>query len=277
MGDALLQKCYTPDVLPYRHRRNHGERPQYYVENANPQIVTKEIYQKAQNLIRQRKTSNDGKITRFPLSGKLRCPDCGKAFRRLATDNDANWVCSYGTSRQTACKNRRVKEKAVYQTFQILMMKLCDNREVLFSEAISMMQEIKNIKSCSATVLSGIDKEIADLTAKKLVLTRLHTGGIMNSSEYAIQSAQLSNKLSQLRSKKKKVIASESESDPLTQMKEMLEFLETYEMSGDFDEEVFEYMVQSIKVLDNSRLKFRIVGDIELEEIVEESERCISS
>lgn len=207
----------------------------------------------------------------------MRCPDCGKAFRRLATENGANWVCSYGTSRQSNCKIRRVKERAVYDSFQILMMKLSENRKVLFDDTICMMQEAKSTRSRESVELSGIDKEIADLSAKKLVLTRLHTGGIMNSTEYAIQTAQLSNKISQLRAKRKKVIAKDNEADPLSQMKEMLEFLGTYDISSDFDEEIFSYMVQSIKVIDNARLRFKIVGDIELEEIIEESERCMPS
>lgn len=73
------------------------------------------------------------------------------------------------------------------------------------------------------------------------------------------------------------MIAKENEADPLIQMKEMLELLETYDISSDFDEETFGYMVQSIKVIDNARLRFKIVGDIELEEIIEESERCMPS
>ena len=36
MGDALLQKKYTTDTLPFRRKENRGECPQYYVENANP-------------------------------------------------------------------------------------------------------------------------------------------------------------------------------------------------------------------------------------------------
>ena len=36
MGDALLQKKFTTDTLPFRKKKNRGEKPQYYVENSNP-------------------------------------------------------------------------------------------------------------------------------------------------------------------------------------------------------------------------------------------------
>ena len=34
MGDALLQKKFTTDTLPFRKKKNRGEKPQYYVENS---------------------------------------------------------------------------------------------------------------------------------------------------------------------------------------------------------------------------------------------------
>ena len=45
MGDALLQKRYTTDTLPFKKKHNHGEKEQYYVENSNVPIVSKEIFQ----------------------------------------------------------------------------------------------------------------------------------------------------------------------------------------------------------------------------------------
>lgn len=40
MGDALLQKNYTTETLPFRKRRNRGEKPQYYVENSTAIKIT---------------------------------------------------------------------------------------------------------------------------------------------------------------------------------------------------------------------------------------------
>lgn len=50
MGDALLQKKYTTDTLPFKKVKNRGERPKYYVENANPAIVSRETYTAVQEL-----------------------------------------------------------------------------------------------------------------------------------------------------------------------------------------------------------------------------------
>ena len=47
-GDALLQKTYVPNVLAKRSKKNHGERPQYYVSNNHPAIVDGATFDRVQ-------------------------------------------------------------------------------------------------------------------------------------------------------------------------------------------------------------------------------------
>lgn len=54
-GDAVLQKQYRTEVLPRRQKRNKREKKQYYVENANPPIVSRETFDTAQVLLNSRK------------------------------------------------------------------------------------------------------------------------------------------------------------------------------------------------------------------------------
>ena len=55
MGDAVLQKYYTSETLPFKKKRNFGERDQTYVEHSHPAIVTAAVFRKAQALQKQRK------------------------------------------------------------------------------------------------------------------------------------------------------------------------------------------------------------------------------
>lgn len=110
MGDALLQKSYTTETLPFRKVKNHGAKTQYYVENANPAIVSRETYKAAQELQKARHTPSCKRQTAYPLTGMLRCPDCGRSFRRLLTAGTAYWVCSGKASAlQTAPTAESVK------------------------------------------------------------------------------------------------------------------------------------------------------------------------
>ena len=50
MGDALLQKQYTTESLPRQKKNNNGERDMLYIENFNPAIISREVYNKANEL-----------------------------------------------------------------------------------------------------------------------------------------------------------------------------------------------------------------------------------
>ena len=54
MGDALVQKRYTPDILPFQLQKNTGQLPQYYIENSHPAIITREEFEKAQLLLQKK-------------------------------------------------------------------------------------------------------------------------------------------------------------------------------------------------------------------------------
>ena len=51
MGDALLQKTYTPNFLTHKSMVNNRTVRQYYVENSHPAIVDKETWKLVQKKI----------------------------------------------------------------------------------------------------------------------------------------------------------------------------------------------------------------------------------
>lgn len=44
IGDALLQKTYTMDVLTKKRVKNIGIVPQYYVENSHDPTIPRDLY-----------------------------------------------------------------------------------------------------------------------------------------------------------------------------------------------------------------------------------------
>ena len=54
VGDALLQKTITKD---FKKKRNKGEVPMYYVKESHPAIVSREDFEKAQELMIDRARS----------------------------------------------------------------------------------------------------------------------------------------------------------------------------------------------------------------------------
>lgn len=53
-GDSLAQKTYTTRTLPHRKKRNQGEYDQYFVPGSHPAIIDRELFDRAQALLKQK-------------------------------------------------------------------------------------------------------------------------------------------------------------------------------------------------------------------------------
>ena len=103
MGDALLQKTYTEDVLTKKRVENDGTVPQYYVQNSHEPIVSREYYHEVQAEIAKRARKKNsleqkaGYRGKYALASALVCGECGSPFRRVVWNNRGKkepvWRC----------------------------------------------------------------------------------------------------------------------------------------------------------------------------------------
>ena len=113
-GDVLLQKTFTEDVLTGVHKKNTGQLPQYYIENYHEGIVSKQMFREVQAEIARRNSksaANQRKCRRgrynskYALSERLFCGDCGSPYKRVTWNIHGRkqivWRCvnriEYGT------------------------------------------------------------------------------------------------------------------------------------------------------------------------------------
>ena len=93
-GDVLLQKTYTADFLEGKVKKNNGELPQYYIQDNHPAIIPREMFLGIQEELARRRSkkpanakkskTNRGRFTsKYALSERLVCGNCGCYFRRV--------------------------------------------------------------------------------------------------------------------------------------------------------------------------------------------------
>lgn len=104
IGDALLQKTYTVDVLTKKRVKNDGLMPQYYVENDHEAIIPRVLYMQVQEEMLRRANLHSGEkrkkrvySSKYALSSIVYCPKCGDIYRRVAWNNRGKtsvvWRC----------------------------------------------------------------------------------------------------------------------------------------------------------------------------------------
>jgi site-specific DNA recombinase len=121
-GDYHLQKYFTPENKRNQSRLNRGEVQSYYITDNHPAIVSEEKWNQVQAERERRKKKRniaaDGTEkyqNRYPLSGMLICPYCGKNLRRrMVYKGKIQWLCStYINEGKQACRGVRVDNTEV--------------------------------------------------------------------------------------------------------------------------------------------------------------------
>lgn len=120
-GDFHLQKYYTPEDKRNQTVRNHGEVQSYYMEDSHPAILSTEVWDALQEKIEENKRgrniaqSDTQKYqSRYPLTGILYCPHCGKTLRRrIGYKKKVEWLCStYIEEGKQACPGVRIPDES---------------------------------------------------------------------------------------------------------------------------------------------------------------------
>jgi len=91
-GDAILRKTVTIDYLTKKQVKNDNIVDKYYVSNNHEAIVTKEMYDSVQIILKDNTVveRNSNKTTRYPLTGILFCPKCGRSLKRQQVNRGQN-------------------------------------------------------------------------------------------------------------------------------------------------------------------------------------------
>jgi site-specific DNA recombinase len=92
-GDCILQKTVTVDCISKTRKKNEGEAPMYIVENSHPAIISREMFNRAQEELSKRKSRSpqsqkmaltaSGKYSKYALTDVLICAECGSRYKRV--------------------------------------------------------------------------------------------------------------------------------------------------------------------------------------------------
>ena len=122
--------------------------------------------------------------------------------------------------------------------------------------------------SGTAGKIREIDRTIAELTNKNLVLARLNSKGIMRAAEFTEKSGKLNAQISKLRMERRELMQ-QDEDGCFSGLKRLEEIRQGIKAPlTDFDEELFGMMVKQITVPTSTSLCFELIGGIKLTEII---------
>jgi len=259
IGDMLLQKTITKD---FKKKRNKGEVPMYYLKDSHPAIISREDFEKAQELMVERAKSKgniegnrEKYLKRYAFTSTIQCGHCGKAYKRHL-DNCGNvaesscWVCStYIVEGKNSCCMGRVKE----ETIKGLFVRVFNRLDKLLGEYRAELEREK--------LAEFDDEEIESLIQQERALY------FMNHDHNPLHE-ELVRKLTQLQTERGEWLAELAKQD--TRIARTLELEAILESQGgritEFSEDLYTAIIEKIVVMERTTLVFYLKNGLAFEE-----------
>ena len=271
-GDALLQKTYTTETLPFRRKINYGECTKYFIEDFNPRIITKETFDAAQRLLQERYKMRASKPGELPLSGNVVCGVCGAVCVVRYNKGRPYVSCRNHDQDATSCELKPVQADTIYHAFQRLHYNLIHHPEIL-GYYLKQLQVIRKRQMLWGTDLISLNVKISEILSQTHTLTLLNKQGLVDPDIYISTSNQLAEQLRKAKQQKEKLLDRE-QINIIEQTQMIMDILMEYPQVDDkFNEELFCELIDKIIVESNTKIRFRLKNGLELPEAIERTVR----
>lgn len=265
-GDILLGKTFTVDPISKRRLDNIGEEDQFYVKNHHEPIISEEMFDKAQEILKKRGKSYSAlhhvgvgkreKFTRqYTFSCMLECGFCGSNLSRRTWHSSSQyskiiWSCVTGTKKgKRFCPDSKgIPEKVIEDAFIQSYKLMCgDNRDVL-DEFIERVEATLS-ESAIEKSIEKIDREVTTIGHKKKNLLDMRLEDKVDQITYDAKMEELSEKEKKLLIERQDyLVKQEDEKNLKRRTKEFKKLLEKNQVLEEFDRGVFESIIEKVIV-----------------------------
>lgn len=265
-GDILLGKTFTVDPISKRRLVNLGEEDQFYIKQHHEAIISEEMFDKAQEILKKRGKSYSAlhpveagkreKFTRqYAFSCMLECGFCESNLSRRTWHGGSQysktiWACVTSTKKgKKFCPHSKgIPEKVIEDAFIESYKLLCgDNKEVLeeFIERVEISLSESNIEKC----IEKIDREISTIENKKKKLLDMRLEDKIDSLTYDSKQKELSAQIQGLLVERQDyLLRQDNEKNLKRRTREFKRLLEENQVLEEFDRSVFESIVEKVIV-----------------------------
>ncbi len=266
VGDSMYQKYYTTD-FPFKRKKNRGEKDKYYTLNTHQGIVTRDVFETAQELLQKRVEKNacKGEMKAYPFTGKLHCAECGSVLSRKVSNGRERWCCRGHLLDSKSCNAHYVQTDRIEDGFITMVNNLRFGGNVLATIEGQLIHTIQQYKMNDDETVQA-SKEIAELNGQLLMLEQLFSKGYLAPDVYQSRSREITKKLSDLKNAKANstCIALEETLKTIRKLKSKIDEIEDPVVS--FDPELFKDIVKSGTLSKQDELTLEFIGGLKFTE-----------
>lgn len=260
-GDVLQGKTYTADPISHKRYVNRGEVDKYYISNHHEPIIAPKEFDFVQEILDSRSGARTtgrriGNISRkYAFSSRIRCGFCGNCYVRRTVIGEKqskipSWSCmSFAKDgKETCTKSKTIREEIIKEAFIDSYQLLTSNVKFKMADFMNLMRNSSN-NANTAKELESLNKRHKELVAKKDKLLDFLIEYKITQDVYDEKMEKFKHKLEIIehRQEQLKLIA-EDKNGIEEGLKKIQNILETNNILNEFDQEVFDALVDHIVV-----------------------------
>lgn len=270
-GELLLQKTVTLDYLTKLRVVNNNHLEQYRVENNHEPIISKELWDLAQQECERRFAMYSGKnddrskyAKRYAFSGKLICGVCGTTYKRRHWNGKNSsakivWQCLNYVDKDAKtgkrCSSKRVDDKVLKETFIRVFNEEFRDKSGFFK---AFLNNIQKVIEKNNDITPELDRKIAALEAdlSGLITLKLHKD--IDEKAYGRDYQRTNKEITDLQMKKSELVT-----ENLEYTKDISKMQAVRGIIGDgsqplteFDDALFEAMVEKVIIKSTTEFEF---------------------
>ena len=255
IGDVLMGKTFTIDPISHKRLSNLGEVDKHYLKEHHEAIISKEIFNRVQEIRTKRAGNretgrrNNNYSKKYPFSSKLYCGFCGSLLTRRNWNAKRNcskavWQCikraKHGKEECPHCKAiaEEILEDCFVQGYRILCN---DNKKVIET----FLEKIENVlkENTTETIVNKLENNKEKINKKLDNLLELNLEGRINKEQYTLKFDELNTELIKIENKIQSFL---KETNRTESIKLRLNKFKEMEIMSKFDKDVFECLIDKV-------------------------------
>lgn len=276
VGDLRSGKYYSDNVISHKRKVNYGEKEQYFTSNHHEAIISRELWNKCQEILEKRSKivkldGNRDKFSRkYPFSSKIYCGICGERFIRrsykIRSNNKevAYWICRSYRNKIECSNLLHYKQEELEDIFIKVYNKLTLNKDTYINSFIKKVNDTL-LDNTDYKNSNKIKEEISRLQNRLSNLIDLKLDNKIPKEILESKELEITAQINELENK---LISNQdlelTRKQKLEQVGNIVKILKEYPGLTKFNEDIFNNLVDRIiigEVLDNGeedlyRIKF---------------------
>ena len=262
-GDLLLGKTFTVDPISKRRLINYGEEDRYYISNHHEAIVSPDLFEAAQELLKYRSDNlveyeNGIRVTskhsrKYPFSSKIQCGFCGDIYSRRTWHSGSKyhkiiWSCLTVSreSKEYCPDSKGIPEVEIEKAFVESYKHLCGKNIDLMEKFLTRVEDVLG-ENAIAKDIKKTKLELNRLQEKKKRLVELNISGKIEIDIFTKKYNDIEKKIIDLEKVRDGMKSHEENEAELKQrIKEFRRLLIDTESLDEFDPQIFNCLVKKI-------------------------------